>query len=142
MTKRTSLSSTTWLRGPRMIIIHLKPAPNRLLVLEHFTSPEEFLLNPIRPSRGHNVPTEFLISIFAEFLHIFCTTKNLNLGIQDPNFSFKWLVVVYRIIFYPRLLQFLLLECQKFQCFVGGHIVPPPRLSRNSETLGLIGLRG
>ena len=94
----------------------------------------------IRPSRGHNVPTEFLISIFAEFLHIFCTTKNLNLGIQDPNFSFKWLVVVYRIIFYPRLLQFLLLECQKFQCFVGGHIVPPPRLSRNSEMLGLIGL--
>ena len=87
------------------------------------------------------MPTEFFISIFAEFLHIFCTTKNLNLGIQDPNFSFKWLVVVYRIIFYPRLLQFLLLECQKFQCFVGGHIVPPPRLSRNSEMLGLIGLK-
>ena len=28
----------------------------------------------------------------------------------------------------------------KFQCFDGGHIVPPSRLSRNTETLGLIGL--
>ena len=47
MTKRTSLSSTEWLRGPRMIIIHLKPAPNCWLVLQHFTNPEKFLLRTV-----------------------------------------------------------------------------------------------